>query len=435
VTLRPAEPILHVDLDAFYASVETQKDSSLAGRPVVVAGAGGRGVVMSASYEARRFGVTSAMPAVRARRLAPGAIFVPPDFESYRAYSNRFREILLAHTPLVEPLSLDEAFLDVAGAVRLFGPPPAIAGRIREQVRRELGFNCSVGVAPNKFLAKLASTQAKPDGLLHVRDGAVQEFLDPLPVGALWGAGERTVETLGKLGVRTVGELAALPVAVLERVLGEASGAHLSALSRGLDDRTVVPYEAPKSISHEETFERDLDDDGEIVREILGLSRRVAARLREDGYLARTVVLKVRLANFTTLTRSRTLPEPTDLAAKVYAVATELYRALPGARRRIRLLGVQATGLQAAGAEQLALLRGERWGDLERTVDRIERRFGRGATLPATLLDSERRQDHGPRPPKAGREAAPKPASDGSALHGEWPTIGGSDPPDGTTRK
>jgi DNA polymerase-4 len=435
VTVRPAEPILHVDLDAFYASVETQKDPSLAGRPVVVAGAGGRGVVMSASYEARRFGVTSAMPAVRARRLAPGAAFVPPDFEAYRTYSNRFREILLAHTPLVEPLSLDEAFLDVAGAVRLFGPPPAIAGRIREQVRHELGFNCSVGVAPNKFLAKLASTQAKPDGLLHVRDGAVQEFLDPLPVGALWGAGERTVETLGRLGVRTVGELAALPVAVLERVLGEANGAHLSALSRGIDDRTVVPYEAPKSISHEETFERDLDDDGEIVREILGLSRRVAARLREDGYLARTVVLKVRLANFTTLTRSRTLPEPTDLAAKIYAVATELYRALPGARRRIRLLGVQATGLQAAGAEQLALLRGERWGDLERTVDRIERRFGRGATLPATLLDGERRHDRGPKAPKPGPEAAPKPASEDSQLNGEWPTIGRSDPPDGTTRR
>ena len=413
--------MLHVDLDAFYASVEAQKDPSLAGKAVVVAGAGGRGVVMSASYEARRFGVTSAMPAVRARRLAPGAIFVPPDFESYRVYSNRFREILLAHTPLVEPLSLDEAFLDVGGATRLFGEPRAIAERIREQVRAELGFTCSVGVAPNKFLAKLASTQAKPDGLLHVRADAVHDFLDPLPVGALWGAGERTVETLGRLGVRTVGELAAIPVAVLERVLGDATATHLSELSRGIDDRSVIPYEAPKSVSHEETFERDLDDDEEIVREILGLSRRVAARLREDGYLARTVVLKVRLANFTTLTRSRTLPEPTDLAAKLYTTATDLYRALPGARRRIRLLGVQATGLHQAGAEQLALLRGERWGDLERTVDRIERRFGRDATLPATLLTPRGRPGREP--------GAPKSRDRGSPSGYEGPRIAGRDRP------
>jgi DNA polymerase IV len=432
VTERPPEPILHVDLDAFYASVETQKDPSLAGRAVVVAGSGNRGVVMSASYEARRLGVTSAMPAVRARRLAPGAAFVPPDFESYRTYSNRFREILLAHTPHVEPLSLDEAFLDVDGATRLFGDPPAIAERIREQVRRELGFNCSVGVAPNKFLAKLASTQAKPDGMLHVRAGAVHEFLDPLPVGALWGAGERTVETLHRLGVRTVGELAALPLPVLERVLGEANAAHLSQLSRGMDDRSVVPYEAPKSVSHEETFERDLDDDEEIARELLGLSRRVGSRLREDGYLARTVVLKVRLANFTTLTRSRTLPEPTDLAARLYAVAIVLYRGLPGARRRIRLLGVQATGLQPAGAEQLALLRGERWGDIERTVDRIERRFGRGATLPATLLGTERRAGRGPQGPKPD---GPNRANEGSPSPDEGPTIGGSDPPDATIRR
>jgi len=384
---RPHEPILHVDLDAFYASVETQKDPRLSGKPVVVAGSGNRGVVLSASYEAREYGVASAMPAVRARRLAPDAVFVPPAFESYRTYSNRFREVLLAHTPLVEPLSLDEAFLDVAGAGRLFGDPPEIGARIRREVRGELGITCSVGVASTKFVAKLASTQAKPDGLLRVREDAVHPFLDPLPVAALWGAGERTVETLTRLGVRTVGELGGLPVAVLARVIGEAHAQGLSELARGIDTREVVPYEAPKSISHEETFDRDLDDEEEIVRELLGLSGRVGARLRKEGYVARTVVIKVRLANFTTLHRSRTLPEATDVAARIYHVAAELYRALPGGRRRVRLLGVGAASLRPAGAEQLALLRGERWSDLERTVDRIERRFGRGATVPAALLD------------------------------------------------
>ncbi|MDP9343358.1 MAG: DNA polymerase IV [Actinomycetota bacterium] len=383
---RPDEPILHVDLDAFYASVETLKDPSLAGKPVAVGGTGSRGVVMSASYEARAFGITSAMPSVRARRLAPHAVFVPPDFESYQAYSNRFREILLSFTPLVEPIALDEAFLDVGGAGMLFGEPEGIGHRIREEVHGRLGLRCSVGVAPNKFLAKLASTRAKPNGLIHVPRNGILQFLHPLPVGALWGAGEKTVETLGRLGIRTVAELAAVPTGVLARTLGEARATMLSELARGVDDRHVVPYEAPKSVSHEETFDRDLDDDDEILREILALSRRVGARLRKEGYAARIVVLKIRLANFTTLTRSRTLPRPTDVAAEITAVASGLYRALPGARRRIRLLGVQASGLATAGAEQLGMLAGTRWGDLERTVDRIERRFGRDAAMPATLL-------------------------------------------------
>jgi DNA polymerase IV len=391
----PAGSILHVDLDAFYAAVEVLKDPTLAGKPVVVGGTGSRGVVASASYEARAFGVSSAMPVVRARRLCPDAVFVAPDFEAYQAHSNRFREILLSYSPLVEPIALDEAFLDVSGARTLFGDPPTIGRRIRADVHHELGITCSVGVAPNKFLAKLASERAKPDGLLVVPADGVEGFLEPLPVQALWGAGEKTSEVLLRLGARTVGELARIPEGVLERVLGDAAARHLSGLSRGLDTRAVVPYEAPKSVSHEETFGEDLDDDESQLREILALSRRVAGRLREDGYRARTVVLKVRLSNFSTLTRSRTLPAPTDLAADVYRVAEALYRGLPGARRRVRLLGVQATGLHPAGAEQLALYRGERWGDLERAVDRIERRFGRGAALPATLLPAAR----GERPP------------------------------------
>jgi DNA polymerase IV len=391
VTERPSEPILHVDLDAFYASVAILQDPSLRGKPVIVGGTGARGVVTSASYEARAYGVRSAMPSVRARRLCPEGIFLPPDFEAYRTHSNRFREVLLAHTPLVEPISLDEAFLDVAGATLLFGPPVEIARRIRREVESEVGVTCSVGVAPAKFVAKLASDDCKPDGLLHVRHGEVQAFLEPLPVGRLWGVGEKTAAVLDRLAIRTVGDLGRTPVAILDRLLGEAAASHLSALAHGVDDRPVVPYEAPKSIGHEETFDRDLDDDREILRELLALSGRVAARLREDGYRARTVTLKARLANFTTLTRSRTQADPTDLGADLYRTVSDLYGALPGARRRIRLLGVQAGGLVSAGAEQLALLRSERWGDVERTIDRIERRFGTGAAKPAALLDRGRR--------------------------------------------
>jgi DNA polymerase-4 len=356
----------------------------------VVGHDGPRGVVASASYEARTYGIHSAMPSVRAKRLCPDAIFLPSDFDAYRAHSNRFREILLSYTPLVEPLSLDEAFLDVSGATTLFGDPPGIAAKIRADVEREVGVICSVGVAPTKFVAKVASDLCKPDGMLVVAHDGVRAFLDPLPVGRLWGVGEKTGELLGRLGIRTVGELGATPEAILTRVLGDQSGRHLRNLAYGLDDRVVVPYETPKSVSHEETFQHDLDADQDVLRELLALSGRVASRLRADGYRARTAVLKARLANFTTLTRSRTLPDATDVGADLYHVVGELYRSLPGERRRIRLLGVQASGLVPAGAEQLAMLHPERWGDVERAIDRIEHRFGRGAAMPASLLDRGR---------------------------------------------
>jgi DNA polymerase IV len=388
---RPAEPILHVDMDAFYASVEVLKDPSLRGAPVVVGGSGPRGVVMSASYEARRFGVRSAMPAAQARRRCPELVFVRPDFDAYRAYANRLREVFLSVTPLVEPLSLDEAFLDVAGATALFGPPPEIAERVRATVREELELGCSVGAAPNKFLAKLASGAAKPGGVIVVAADGVEAFLHPLPVEMVWGVGERTHEVLARLGVRTVGDLAATPRSVLERALGEGVGAHLAELAAGRDDRAVVPYEAPKQISHEETFDHDLDADEDVLRELLRLSHRVAARVRSDGYRARTITIKVRLASFATLTRSRTVADPTDTGADLYRVAGSLYGALPGSRRRIRLLGVAASGLVPAGAEQLVLVRSGRWEDAERAVDRIERRFGPGSAFPATLLDRPHR--------------------------------------------
>jgi DNA polymerase IV len=389
--VRPSEPILHVDLDAFYASVEALKDPALRGAPLVVGSPGPRGVVMSASYEARRFGIHSAMPSARARRLCPEAVFVPPDFVSYRAYANRLREVFLSFTPIVEPLSLDEAFLDISGATTLFGSPPRIAERIRQAVREELDLACSVGVAPNKFLAKVASAAAKPNGMVVVPAGRVEAFLHPLPVDVLWGVGERTHEVLDRLGVRTVGELAATPPKVLERAMGDGVGSHLAALATGHDDRAVVPYEQPKQVSHEETFDRDLDADDDIIRELLHLSFRVAARLRTEGFRARTVSIKVRLASFATLSRSRTLTDPTDVGTDLYRTAAELYRAIPGTRRRIRLLGVAASGLQPSGAEQLALVRAGRWEDAERALDLIDRRFGPGTAFPAALLDRHRR--------------------------------------------
>ena len=392
MTERPPEPMLHVDLDAFYASVEVLKDPSLKGRPVIVGGAGPRGVVASASYEARTYGVRSAMPGVRARRLCPEGVFLPADFEAYRTHSNRFREVLLAHTPLVEPISLDEAFLDVGGATTLFGTPEEIGAKIRRDVESEIGVICSVGVAPTKFVAKLASDACKPDGMLVVPADGVGAFLDPLPVGRMWGVGEKTGAILSRMAVRTIGDLGRTPVSILERLLGVQNATHLSELAHGIDQRDVVPYEAPKSVGHEETFERDLDDETELLRELLALSGRVATRLRADGYQARTVTLKVRLASFTTLTRSRTLADATDVGADLYRTVAELYRALPGARRRVRLLGVQAHGLVAAGAEQLAMLRGERWGDVERVIDRIDLRFGTGSAMPASLLDRDRRR-------------------------------------------
>ena len=386
----PAEPILHVDLDAFYASVEILKDPGLAGKPVVVGNPSPRGVVLSASYEARARGLHSAMPSMRARRLCPDAVFVPPDFSAYQAYSNRFREVLLSFTPVVEPLSLDEAFLDATGAMLLFGSPKEMGERIRAAVRNELSIGASVGIGPNKLIAKLASTRAKPDGLLLVPASNVLSFLHPLQVDALWGIGEKTGQTLRRLGIRTVRELASTPRSILDRVLGESHGASLAMLAKGSDARTVVPFEAPKSVSHEETYPRDLDQPEEVLREILALSHRVAARLRAEGYRARTVTLKLRLPSFSTLTRSRTIATPTDVGADIFHIARELFRRLPEGRRRFRLIGVSATGLVPAGAEQVALVREGQWEEAERAVDRIEKRFGKGAAMPATLLGRAR---------------------------------------------
>jgi DNA polymerase IV len=381
--------VLHADMDAFYASVEIRDRPELAGRPVIVGG-GSRGVVLSASYEARVFGVRSAMPVTRARRLCPHAVFVPPRRGAYAAASAEVMAVFRSVTPEVEPLSLDEAFLDVSGAIRRLGSPTRIAELIRASIRDQQGLTCSVGVANCKFVAKLASARCKPDGLMVVPADQVLGFLHPLPVAALWGVGEQTGHALARLGLRTVADLAHTPLPVLQRELGQAVGAHLYALAWGRDERPVIPGLPDKSIGAEETFATDVDDPEVIRRELLRLSGRTARGLRAGGSVARTVVVKLRLANFTTITRSRTLPEPTDVARKIYATACELYAAAGlDPRARLRLVGVRAAGLipAARSATQLAL--GEppaAWRDAEQAVDRIAGRFGLDSVRPAVLV-------------------------------------------------
>ena len=381
--------ILHVDMEAFYASVEAVKDPSLAGKPVIVGGLAGRGVVTSASYQARAFGVHSAMPAITARRLCPHAIFIANDFEAYSEFSSRIREVFFEFTPLVEPLSLDEAFLDVSGSLKLFGSPEAIGHAVKGRIA-ELGLACTVGIAPNKFIAKLASARAKPDGFLVIRGQEITRWLHPLPVGALWGVGAQTEERLRRLGLKRVGDIAALPRSTLERALGHALGGHLFELAHGIDDRPVKPFEAPKSVGCEETFSHDLDHRAEILREILRLSDRVAGRLRAKALCGRTVSLKLRWSSFKTITRSKTLAEEIDTAQEIYEVAKELFSSLAPDRPRIRLVGVSLTGLTAGPpSRQLGLFGegGRARRDAARAVDHIRDRFGDRAVGSATLLD------------------------------------------------
>lgn len=384
-------PVLHVDMDAFYASVELRRRPELRGRPMAVGGTGSPGVILSATYEARAQGVRSAMPVMRARRLCPELVTLPPDFATYQDVSFGVMEVFRSVTPLVEPLSLDEAFLDVRGAARRLGSPRQVAAWIRATVQDEQDITCSVGVAGNKFVAKLASARCKPDGLLVVPPADVVTFLHPLPVEALWGVGEKKAELLRRLGLHTVGDLARTREETLQRALGPAAGAHLSALAWGRDERRVVPGEPEKSIGAEETFGRDVDDAEVVLRELLRLSERTAARLREQSVAARTVSIKVRFADFATITRSRTLRLPTDTGREVYDTARQLFEALGLQRARLRLVGVRAEGLVPAerAARQLAL--GERehgWREAEQAVDRAARRYGAGAVRPATLVDS-----------------------------------------------
>lgn len=379
-------------MDAFFALVEVRENPSLAGKQVIVGYDGNRGVVLSATYEARKLGVHSAMPMSRALRLAPNAIVVEPDHEKYSEVSENVMAIFESITPLVQPLSVDEAFLDISGAQKLMGTPSQIGEVIRARVSDEQGITCSVGVASTMFVAKLATNFAKPDGLHVVPADKVIEFLHPLPIGALWGVGEKTAEQLSRLGLVNVSDIANTPVKTLARVIGQAAAEHLYELAWGRDPRAVTPNQAEKSIGAERTFESDMDDPEEILAQILDLSNKVAKRLRAANYFSRTITIKVRFADFTSVTRSKSLPASTDLATDIYATSKSLFEAMNLQRARIRLVGVRATGLVPTSESSVQLEFSDRdsgWREAEEAIDQVAIKFGNSAVKPARLIKPE----------------------------------------------
>jgi DNA polymerase-4 len=387
--------ILHVDMDAFYASVEQRDQTDLRGRPVIVGGLGSRGVVCAASYEARPFGVHSAMPMATARRLCPQAVVMPVRMKHYAEVSRQIREILLSFTPLVEPLSLDEAFLDVCGCQDLFGLAPEIANKIKTRIKTETGLTASVGVAPNKFVAKLASDHGKPDGLVVVTADQLLDFLAPLPVGRLWGVGAKAEKRLHTIGIRTIGQMARLGEQQLIDHLGEM-GRHVWRLTQGNDDRRVVPDREAKSISTETTFSQDIDD-REVLRAWLrDLTDQLAARLRHWEIRARTVELKIRSSDFRTRHRAQALPEATNLTDPLWHCAQQIFdRSLTGDLLPIRLLGVGATRLTRDAAVQGNLFDAGRRGrqqSLDQTIDAVRGQFGANALRRASRIN-ETKQD------------------------------------------
>ena len=386
--------IIHVDMDAFYAAVAIRDRPELHDRAVIVGG-GSRGVVLSATYPAREYGVRSAMPMTRARRLCPHALVVMPDFDEVSQVSSAVMEMFRSITPRVEPLSMDEAFLDVSGSLRRFSSSTEIGHYLRAKIYDEQRITCSVGIAETTQLAKLASRRAKPDGLVVVPRDAVVSFLHPLGVEELWGVGEKTATQLHQLGLRTVADLAHTPAGVLQRAMGPGTGARLHALAWGRDDRQVVPRRGPDepehSIGHDETFHRDTDDAAVILRELLRLSTKAASRMRAAHVVGRTITIKVRFSDFTTITRSRTLRDHTSLSPEIYATAADLFLGLGLERARIRLVGVRVEGLVDASRATRQLVLGERphgWEDAERAVDRAVGRFGAHAVRPATLIQT-----------------------------------------------
>ena len=377
--------IIHCDMDAFYASVAELDDPSLRGKAVVV-GAGIRGVVLSANYAARKFGIRAAMPVGRAKRMAPNAIFVSPDHHRYSEISAKVMEIFESFTPFVEPLSLDEAFMDITGAQKLLGTPREIGQAIRNRVHQECGITCSVGIASNKFIAKLASGHCKPNGLLEIPDDRVLSFLHPLPVSDLWGVGPKTAESLQRLGLHQIKDIANTPLDTLKRALGDATGEHLYELSWGRDYRTVVVDDPEQSIGANETFSYDMDDPEAILREYLKLTERASTRLRNRNLFAKTISITVRFADFKTITRSKTLPLPISSTHEIYQVVKDLYLALKLDRARLRLVGVSLSNLKDDAPEQLMLGQREKgWREAESAIDKAAARFGEKAVRPARL--------------------------------------------------
>ena len=398
--MAPERTILHVDMDAFYASAEIMRRPELRGSPVVVGGAGRRGVVAAASYEARFYGVRSAMPSTQALRLCPNAVFLDADHDYYRKLSVHIMEIMARFTPLVEPLSLDEAFLDVTSGRRLFGSGSVIAAKLRSTIFDEVGLWCSAGVAATKFVAKLASERAKPSasreglvpgaGVFVVAPGRELEFLHPLPARALWGVGPATMAKLERLGISTVGDIAAMPVERMIPVVGKASGSHLHNLANARDNRVVEPEQRAKSISQEQTFQFDIHDRLALDRHIVRMSDAVAGRLRKVDLVARTVSIKVRFGDFSTITRSMTPSNPTDSGMSINQVAQDLLSKID-VSRGIRLLGVGVAGLEEDQHQQLTLddaMGGEPsadWKLADEAMDAIRHKFGTDSIGPAVL--------------------------------------------------
>lgn len=377
--------VMHVDMDAFFASIEQRDHEEYRGQPVIVGGLSGRGVVSTCSYEARRFGVHSAMPMVRARRLCPQGIFLPGSYAHYRAVSQQIFAIFARYAPVVEPLSIDEAFLDLTGMEHLMGTPLAYAQKLKAEIRARTGLVASVGIAPNKFLAKLASDLRKPDGLVIVTSENRQAILDPLPVGRIWGVGRKTEQALQGLGIRRIRDLRLTPHAKLAASLGENMASHLLALAVGQDDRPVAPREPAKSIGKEVTFPVDLQSPEEAEQVLLELAEKVGYRLRREGVKGRTVQLKLRLGNFKTYTRSRTLPEATCYDEEIYHVVQELFRTL-GVKRGIRLLGVSVSGFDDDVELSLFAEQAQKKDRLYEAIDAIKARFGEHGITKAQLL-------------------------------------------------
>ncbi|MEY4678227.1 MAG: hypothetical protein RI992_942 [Actinomycetota bacterium] len=380
--------ILHVDMDAFFASVAEKDDPKLKGKAVVV-GAGARGVVSAANYEARKFGIRAAMPVYRAKALAPHAIFVTPDLKRYSEVSEQVMAIFEDVTPYVEPISLDEAFLDVTGARKLLGSGRQIADLIRARVEKEQGITCSVGIAHNKFIAKIASGHCKPNGVLEIDPDKMLDFLHPLPAAEIWGVGPKTNEHLAKLGLVTVGDIANTPRGTLIRVLGQASGSSLYELAWGRDYRDVVTERIEKSISASETFDIDLDNQEEILKELLRLAEKSTERMRAKGFATNTVSIKVRFADFSTITRAKTLDLPITSTQEIFEVAKNLYLALKLDRALVRLVGISLDSLvENEDIQQMVL--GQRnigWKQADKAVDLIKAKFGRGSLRPARLVE------------------------------------------------
>ena len=380
--------ILHVDMDAFYASVAEKDNPKLKGKAVVV-GAGRRGVVSAANYEARKFGIRAAMPVYKAKALAPHAIFISPDMARYEEVSRSVMSIFHDITPLVEPISLDEAFLDVTGARRLLGDGQTIAKLIRARVEQKEGITCSVGIAHNKFIAKIASNQCKPNGLLEIDPERVLEFLHPLAAKEIWGVGPKTNEQLAKMGLQTVGDIANTPRSTLIRVLGQASGSSLYELAWGRDYRDVEIEHIEKSISSSETFDQDLDSQEEILKEFLRLTERSVERMREKGFAAGTISIKVRFTDFKTISRSKTVDIPITGTQEIFEVVKNLYLALNLENVLIRLIGVSLDSL-VEDEEINQMVLGQRtsgWQQADKAVDRIKNKFGSASLRPARLVE------------------------------------------------